>query len=102
MKKYKKEKKNFFVVCVTLFLCSNIVNVTYAKNNTTTWNCIWFGTYPQTEIKNYKEDGEIKYSAVDFKEQVWEDFCNHDFESTRYYANANHNGESKGMVNSYR
>ena len=72
MKKHGNLKCVVLIVSAVLFLCANTVDVKCAKKNITTWDCIWFGTYPQTEIKNYTGQepyGRIPIRKGDFREQ---------------------------------
>ena len=48
--------------CIILFLGLNAVSVKGdVKGHRTTWDCIWFGTYPQTEIPNVSQLTNKKY-----------------------------------------
>ena len=44
-------KRKILIGCVMLILGLNTISVKAdIKEHRTTWDCIWFGTYPQTEI----------------------------------------------------
>lgn len=55
-------KKKFLIGCIMLFLGVNTISVKAdIREHRTTWDCIWFGRYPQTEISDVTSFTNKKY-----------------------------------------
>lgn len=57
-----KLKRKIFIGCIMLLVGLNTTSVNAdVREHRITWDCIWFGTYPQTQVKNTSNYINKKY-----------------------------------------